>query len=100
MVCQIDYYQFSDGTYAVSYGVEKTKDLVNPHYSGKLEITPGDGREVYGSFIGNNKTLSIIPSPITTKIENKSDLTSAGITVIASALTSSGSFLNTSLLAN
>jgi len=55
MVCQFVYYRFSDGTYAISYGVEKEKNLVNPHYSSAA----GNNIRIYGSFIGNSTAITI-----------------------------------------
>lgn len=83
MVCQFVYYQFSDGTYAISYGVEKESSLVNAHYSSTL--VAGGGQRTYGSFIGNNAAISISPTLPTTDIEDESINT--GVTVVGATVT-------------
>lgn len=74
IVCQFVYYQFSDGTYAISYGVEKASNLINAHYSNLS--TP----QTYGSFVGNSRAITITPTTSTTNIENETTaLTALGI---------------------
>lgn len=72
------YYKFSDGTYAISYGVEKASNLVNPHYSSAT-----GGPRTYGSFIGNSSAIS---QPSTANdIETTGEaLGNVGITIIES----------------
>jgi len=79
MVCQIVYYKFSDGTYAISYGVEKESSLVNAHYSRET-----GGPRTYGSFIGSNAAISLSLNSSTTDIEDETinaELTVDGVAV-------------------
>ena len=92
MVCQFVYYKFSDGTYAISYGVELEKNLVNAHYSALP--TP----RTYGSFIGTSSVVTATFSGPMKNIEDSGEhLKAAGINTesttvsqIASGSTNSG----------
>ncbi len=73
--------------------MEKPTNLIHPHYSNKIGgALVADINEIYGSFVGNNKTLSITPSTPTVHLENKPDLGS--IVVDAGTLSSSGGYTN------
>jgi len=83
MVCQIVYYKFSDGTYAISYGVEKESSLVNAHYSNTL-VTAGTGVRTYGSFVGNSIAVTAATAA-TNNIEDSGEpLAVANISIVES----------------
>lgn len=80
MVCQFVYYKFSDGTYALSYGVEKAANLVNAHYSSLS--TP----RTYGSFVGNSSVVTAVTTPGNDIEADGEPMKNAGITVISATV--------------